>query len=94
MTAFVNHVIILVQTVRTMGFFNVNISKLPSQFPPASTASTATVNGAGPLVLSEFGIVQCWKKIIKIKVLNISDSFLLYFVANMYGYIFPHSNYL
>ena len=41
-------------------------------------------------------------KIIKIKVLNISDSFLFYFVANMYGYIFqigyteiqPLSNYL
>ena len=41
-------------------------------------------------------------KIIKIKVLNISNSFLFYFVANMYGYIFqigymeiqPLSNYL
>ena len=29
------------------------------------------------------------EKIIKIKVINIFDSFLFYCVADMYGYIFP-----
>ena len=40
---------------RTMlqAFFEINISKLPSRFPQASTASTATVNDVGPMGLSE-----------------------------------------
>ena len=71
------------------GFFEVNISKLPSQFLPVSTARTTMVND---------GVLE---KFIKIKVLNIFDSFLFYFVANMYGYNFlighrdiqPLSNY-
>ena len=55
MTALVNHVIILVKTVRTMllAFFEVNNSKLPSRFQPASTARTTMVNDMGPMGLSE-----------------------------------------
>ena len=49
------------------------------------------VNDAGQMGLSESAYSGV-EKIIKIKVLNIFDSFLFYFIGNMYGYIFPISH--
>ena len=47
MTALVNHVIIQNDVA---GFFEVNISKLPSRFPPASTVCTAIGKESNPVM--------------------------------------------
>ena len=65
---------------RTMlwAFFEVNISKLPSWFLLALTQDRwACLNRHSPVL----------EKIIKIKVLNIFDSFLFYYVANNYVWL-------
>ena len=78
--ALVNHVIILVHTVRMMNI---------QQF-----AGTICAEGGNQICHSKYhGFLACLKwpsqklaKIIKIKVFNIIDSFLFY-IAAMYGYI-------